>query len=146
MFHHKEQGLQHYRFIGVIHLYRLFGMGRQIWSIFLVQNDYRNMDKKFELFRKEENRVFRLIQNLTMGEAIFNYFKQLRIQLVVAEKNSGKEENLSPVLIQTMSKDMEEQLKLTPKVLDVVDYPYKKDCLNLLHNNVDKPWSSYARI
>ena len=46
---------------------------------------------------------------------------RLKNQLVNAEENLAKEGNLTPVLIPTMSKDMDEQLKLAHKVVDVVD-------------------------
>ena len=59
--------------------------------------------------------------NLRMGEADFNKFMRLRKQLVIAAGNFAREENLSPVLIPTMSKDMDEQLKLAQKVIYVVD-------------------------
>ena len=43
-----------------------------------------------------------------MGEAGFNQFLRLRNQLVNAAENFAREENLTPVLIPTMSKDMDE--------------------------------------
>ena len=56
------------------------------------------------------------------------------------------EENLTPVLSPTMSRDMDEQLKLAHKVVDVVDRTNRKLCLPLLRYNVDKPESSYAQV
>ena len=53
-----------------------------------------------------------------MGEADFNQFLRQRNQLVVAADNYLREKNLSPVLQSTLSKDMEEQLKLVHKVID----------------------------
>ena len=50
------------------------------------------------------------------------------------------------VLIPTMSKDMYEQLKLTQKVLDVVDRANRKIFLTLLQYNVENSESSYAQI
>ena len=44
-----------------------------------------------------------------------------------------------------MSKDMDEQLKLAHKVVDVVDRANRKLCVTLLRYNVDKPDSSYAQ-
>ena len=40
-----------------------------------------------------------------MGEADFNQLTRLRNQLVSAAENFAREENLTPVLIRTMSKD-----------------------------------------
>ena len=74
-----------------------------------------------------------------MGEATFNQFMQLRNQLVNAAENFAKEENLTPVLIPTMSKDMDEQLKLAHKVVDVVERANRKICVTLLRYNMDKP-------
>ena len=49
-------------------------------------------------------------------------------------------------MIPTLSKDMDEQLKLAHKVVDVVDRPNKKICVTLLRYNVDKPENSYPQV
>ena len=116
--------------------------GQFFWS----KNDSNNLDVKLKVFRKDDKKEFRLVQNLTMGEADFNKFMRLRNQLVNAAKNFAREENLTPVLIPTMSKDMQEQLKLAHKVVDVVDRTNRKICVTLLRYNVDKPESSYAQV
>ena len=87
-------------------------------------------------------------KNLTMGEADFNQFIRLRNQLVNAAENLAREENLTPVLMRTMSKGMDEQLKLPHKVVefDVVDRADRKICVTLLRYNVDKPESPYAQM
>ena len=61
-----------------------------------------------------------------MGEADFNQFIRQRKQLVVAADNFLRKQNLSPLLQSTLSKDMEEQLKLVHKVIDVGDHPNRK--------------------
>ena len=81
-----------------------------------------------------------------MGEADFNQFSRLRNQLVDAAENFAREENFTPVLKPTKSKDMDEQLQLVHKVVDVVDRANSKICLTLLRYNVDKPESSYAQV
>ena len=81
-----------------------------------------------------------------MGEADVNQFMRLRNQLVNAAENFAREENLKPVLIPTMSRDMDEQLKLAHKVVDVVDRTNRKTCVTLLRYNVDKPEISYAQV
>ena len=81
--------------------------------------DYLNV--KWKMFKKDESKQFRLAQILTMGEADFNQFIRLRIQLVVAVRDFSKEENLPPVQVKLLAKDMEELLKLTPRVVEVVD-------------------------
>ena len=45
-----------------------------------------------------------------------------------------------------MSKDMDEQLKLAHKVVDVVDRANRKIFVTLLRYNVDNPESSYAQV
>ena len=80
-----------------------------------------------------------------MGEADFNQFVRQRNQLVVAADNFLREENLSPVLQSTLSKDMEEQLKLVHKVIDVVDRPKRRICVTLLRYKADNPDTSYAK-
>ena len=116
--------------------------GRFSWS----KNDSNYLDVKLKVFRKDDKKEFRLVQNLTMGEADFNQFMRLRNQLVYAAENFAGEENLTPVQIPTLSKDMEEQLKLAHKVVDVVDRANRKVCVTLLRYNVDKPESSYAQV
>ena len=116
--------------------------GRFSWS----KNDSNYLDVKINVFRKDDKKEFRLVQNLTVGEADFNQFMRLRSQLVDAAENFAGEENLTPVLIPTMSKDMDEQLKLAHKVVDVVDRANRKICVTLLRYTVDKPESSYAEV
>ena len=116
--------------------------GRFSWS----KNDSNFLDVKLKVNRKDDRKEFRLVQNLTMGEADFNQFIQLRNQLVNAAKNVANEEKFTPVLIPTMSKDMDEQLKLARKVVDVMDRANRKVCVTLLRYNVDKPNSCYAQV
>ena len=81
-----------------------------------------------------------------MGEADFNQFIRQRNQLVVAADNFLREQSLSPVLQSTLSKDMEEQLKLVHKVIDVVDRPNRRNCVTLLRYKADNPETSYAQV
>ena len=97
------------------------------------------MDVKLKVFNKGDNKEFRLVQTLTMGEADFNQFMRLRNQLVNAAENFARREHLTPVLIPTKSKDMDEQLKLAHKIVELVDRANKKICVTLLRYNVDKP-------
>ena len=69
--------------------------GRFSWS----KNDSNYFDVELKVFKENDNKDFRLVQYLTMGEADFNQFLRLRNQLVFAAENFGREENLSPVLI-----------------------------------------------
>ena len=116
--------------------------GRFSWS----KNNSNYLDVKLKVFKKDDNKEFRLVQNLTMGEADFNQFMRLRNQLVNSAENFATEENLTPVLIPTKSKDMDEQLRLAHKVIDVVDRTNRKICVTLQRYNVDKPESSYAQV
>ena len=81
-----------------------------------------------------------------MGKADFNQFIRQRNQLVVAADNFLREQNLPPVLQTTLSKDMEEQLKLVHKVIDVVDPPNRRICVTLLRYKVDNPEISYDQV
>ena len=81
-----------------------------------------------------------------MGEADFNQFIRQRNQLVVAADNFLREQNLSPVLQSTLSKDMEEQLKLVHKVVDVVDCPNRRICVILMRYKVENPETSCAQV
>ena len=115
---------------------------RSFWS----KNDSNYLDVKFKVFRKDDKKEFRLVQNLTMREADFNQFMRLRNQLVKTAEHFAREENLTPVLIPTMSRVMDEQLKLAHEVVDVVDRTNRKICVTLLQYNVDNPESSYAQV
>ena len=81
-----------------------------------------------------------------MGEVDFNQFIRQRNQLVVAADNFLREQNLLPVLQSTLSKDMEEQLKLVHKVIDVVDRPNRMICVTLLRYKLNIPETSYAQV
>ena len=81
-----------------------------------------------------------------MGEADFNQFIRQRNQLVVAEDNFLREQNLSPLLQSKLFKDMEEQLKFVHKVIDIVDRSNRRICLALLRYKVDNPETSYAQV
>ena len=117
--------------------------GRFSWT----KSDSNYLDIKLKVFKREEkNAKFRLRQNFSMGEANFNQFIRQRNQLVVAADNFLREQNLSPVLQSTLSKDMEEQLKLVHKVIDVVDCPNRRICVTLLRYKVDNPETLYAQI
>ena len=48
--------------------------GRFSWS----NNDSNYLDVKLKVFKKDDNEEFRLVQNLTMGEADFNQFMRTR--------------------------------------------------------------------
>ena len=101
--------------------------GQFFWS----KKHSNYLDVKLNVFKKDENKEFREFQNLTMGEAAFNHFMRSRKQLIIAAGNFAREENLSLVLTPTLSKDMDEKLKLAHKVVDVVDRANSKICVTL---------------
>ena len=53
---------------------------------------------------------------------------------------------MKPLPIPTMSEDMDEQLELAHKIVDVMDRANSKICVSLLRYKVDKPESSYAQV
>ena len=113
----------------------------------LTKNDSNYLDITLKVFKREEkNAEFQLRQNLSMGEADFKQFMRQRNQLVVAADNFLTEQSLLPVLQSTLSKDMEEQLKLVHKVIDVVDCPKRTICVTLLRYSVHNPQTSFAQV
>ena len=113
--------------------------GRFSWT----KNDSNYLDNKLKVFEREDkNAEFRLRQNFSMGEADFNQFIRQRNQLVVAADNFLRKQKLLPVLKSTLSKDLEGQLTLVHKVIDVVDRPNRKICVTLLRYKVDNPETS----
>ena len=125
-----------------------FGKSSDRFGLFSwTKNDYHYLDIKLKVFKREDKNVeFRLRQNLSMGEADLSQFVRQRNQLVVAADNFLIEQKLLPVLQSTLSKDMEEQLKLVHKVIDVVDRPNRRICVTLLRYKVDNPETSYAQV
>ena len=95
---------------------------------------------------EDKNADFRLRQNHSMGEADFNQFIRQRNQLVVAADNFLREQSLSPVPQYTLSKDMQEQLKLAHKVIDVVDRRNRMICVTLLRYKADNPETFYDQV
>ena len=77
---------------------------------------------------------------------VFFLFMELKKQLTIATKNFGWEQNLSSLLIPTMSKHKNEQLKLAHKVIDIVDQAEIKICVTLLRYSLEKPESSFAQV
>ena len=91
-------------------IYVDFGKRQDRFELFYWSKTFSNcLDVKIKVFQRDDNSDFRMVQNLTMGEAQFNQFLQLRNQLVNEAEKLGREENLTPVLQTTMPKDMDEQ-------------------------------------
>ncbi len=105
-----------------------------------------HFDVKLKLLKKDDNKGFQLVQNFTKREAEFNQFMRLRNQLVNAAENFGREENLSPVVIPTTYRDMDEQVKMAHKVIDVVERANRMNCVTLLRYHVDRPGSSFVQV
>ena len=116
--------------------------GQFSWS----KKDSNYLDVNLKIFKKGDIKEFRLVQNLTMGEIDFSQSKRLTNQLVFAAKNIARKEKLSPVLIPALSRDMNEQLKLSHELVDIVYRANSKICETLLRYKVDKSESSNSRI
>ncbi len=110
------------------------------------KNDSRHLDVKLKVFTKDRDKEFELVLNLTMGEVDFNRLMRLSNQMVNAAEIFAREENLTTAMIPITSEDMDEQLKLAHKVVDVVDRADRKICVTVVRYNVDKLESSYAQV
>ena len=142
-------GLQNYCFLGQAKLNRLCGLCQkpmQVWTVFWFKNDSKYLDVKLKVFKKDYNKEFRLVQNLTAGDADFNEFMRLRNQLVSAAENYARQKNLFPVVKPTFSDDMDEQFKLPHKVVNVVDRAYREISVTLVRYSVVKSENSCAQI
>ena len=91
---------------------------------------------KPKVFKKDETKEVRLAQNLTMGEPEFNHSIRLRNQLVFAVRDFSKEEKRPTVQVKLLAKEIDVQLKLAHKVVEVVGRPQTKICVTLLRYNV----------
>ena len=88
---------------------------------FLVQKLFRLLGRENQSVQVGRKQTISTGTNLTVGEAVFKQFIRLRIQLIVAVTAFSKEENLAPVQVKLLVKDMEQQLLLTHKVVESVD-------------------------
>ena len=61
--------------------------GRFSWS----KKDSSYLDVKLKIFKKDDNKKFPLVQNLTMGEADFKQFMRFRNQLVNEAESFARE-------------------------------------------------------
>ena len=87
-----------------------FGKCQERFGQFFWTESYSNfLDFILKVFKRgSKDADFRLRQNFTLGEADFNQFNRQRIELVVAADNFLREQNLSPILQSTLSKDKKE--------------------------------------
>ena len=121
-------------------------MPRQIYTIFLRQNWFESLGCKTQGFQEWWQ------QTVPTGRKPYN--ARSRFQLVYAtEESTGHctgthcwRRKIVFSLTSALSKDMEEQLKLAQKVIDVVDRANRKTCLTLPRYSMDKPESSYAQV
>ena len=98
------------------------------WS----KNDSNDLDVKLKVFKKDDKKDFRLVQNHTMGDAYFNQFMRLKNQLINAVQNFPGKEKLSQSWYLYVQK-LGWTLKLAHKLFDVVEPANKGICVTLLH-------------
>ena len=93
------------------------------------------------MFKKTDNKEFRLVKYLTIGEAEFSQIMRLRNRWSLQQKTLlQKKTPVTPAVIPILSKDMDEQLKLAHKVVDVKNCRLnRKISVTLLRYSVDKP-------
>ena len=101
-------------------------MSKQIGQFSWPKSDSNDLDSKHKVFKRDNNRDFRLVPNLTTGETDFGQFMRLRNQLVIAAENFFGEENVSPVTMSRMSKDVDDQLTMAHMLIDVVNRAIEK--------------------
>ena len=70
-------------------------------EFFWFKNDSNYLDARLEVFKRDDMKEFRLVQNLAMGGADFKHFMRLRHQLDKAAENVAREGNLTTLLIPT---------------------------------------------
>ena len=100
---------------------------------------------KTQILKQTDNKYFWLVQNNTLWNSEFNQFLRLRKKLDIEVENFGRTEILSPSQKPTMSKYVDEQLKLAHNVVDVVDCPIRHICLTKLWYNGDTPKNSMLK-
>ena len=113
-------------------------MSTQTWTIPRSKNDSNYLDVRRKIFKKYDNKDFLQVKIFTIAGRDFKQFMWFKSQLVMADENLGREENLFLVPIPAMSKDMDKQPKLADKVVDVVDQANRKIFVTLLLYSVEK--------
>ena len=105
------------------------------WTTFFDKKDSNYLHVKPKVSRRDGNRVFRSVQNITMEEAQFNEFKRLR-------NYSLQQKNLRKLvrIVQTNNVQKHGWTNQTgSKVVDVVARPNGTNCVTLQGHNVDRP-------
>ena len=115
------------------------------FSLSKKDSNYLNLNQH-QVLKRDRNRDFRRVPNLTMGEEDLKRFMRLTNELVFEAENFGRREKLSPVLIPTVPEDTDEQRKLAHEVIDVVDQANRKVCVTVLRYNVENLESSCAQV
>ena len=87
---------------------------------------------------------FQRVENFKMEELDFNQFLRMRNQLVIGAENFGGRQFLRLIQIPTMSRNMDEKLKLAHRDVDAVDRPNRRISVNMLRYNVDEPKNWYV--
>ena len=104
----------------------------------MVQKDSNYSDVSLKFFKKDDEDDVQVGPSLSMAEPDFDQFIRLKIQRVIATTNVGGEQILSPTQILTLSKDMDEPLKLARRIIDLVDCPNRKICVTMRRYNLDQ--------
>ena len=81
-----------------------------------------------------------------MREAWLKHTIGLRSELSVAAENFSWEEKLFLVQMPSIPKDMDEQITVTQKGVDVVQFANKQSCLTLLHYKNDRLENSHDSV
>ena len=87
-----------------------------------------------------------MIKIFTTGAADFNQFLRLRNQQIIAAINIDRQENVSPVLIPTMSEDMDGQLEMAHKLVDELNRANRKICVTAVQLEIPEKFYAQFRL
>ena len=121
-------------------------MQRKLWAMFLVQNWFQYLIVNLEVFQKDDKKIILAGPSSYNGRSRFQPVYAIDESLVVAAEIFAREENLPPVLIATLSKDMDEQLKLAYKLVELVDRANRKISVTVLRWSLDEAENTHAQV
>ena len=113
---------------------------------FLVRKFFRPLGRETQSVQEGRKQTISTGTKLDNGRGRFYSTYSTEKSASVAVRDFSKEESLPPVQVKLLAKDMEEQLKLTHKFVEVVDRPRRKICMTMLRYIMEKLKTSYVQL
>ena len=143
-FTHQSPRSHHFWFFGKTDSYQL-EKGHALSKRFFWFKQHSNfLAIKLKFLKVRNNKVSRLMQSFTVGETNFKQILRIRSQLDAGTENFIRKENVSLLQTSRTFKDIDKQLKVLHKKVNVVDHLDQKNCVTMLGYNLEK--SQYSSL